>query len=112
LTTNNGEVERERRIKPRIKEPFPLSLVSVDEAGHSYTFETMTENMSASGLYFNIAQPLEKGTMVYAFLRIPRPGAEGETRMLMATEGQVVRTDLMPQGNFGIAVAFTRHQIL
>lgn len=109
MVTRNDGCE-ERRKKPRISNPFRVSVRSVNAQGEAFTSETVLDNLSAGGMYVRIPERVQKGTKVFSLIQIAvatdkSPGAR------VALNGVALRSD---QGLrvYGLAVTFTRHRFL
>ena len=103
-------LERERRGRPRVEQPFPVTVRGVDAMGEPLDIDTVLDNMSVGGLYVRIPRRIEPGARLAVGIRLSerwdeRPAAR------VATRGVVLRVDSKPDGEHGLAVEFTRHRV-
>lgn len=102
----------ERRRKPRIDGPFPACIYAVDGAGESFEVNTVLNDISAGGLYLRLRPIIEPGTTLFIITRLsPAAGLEALAPRV-ALHGVVVRAELKPDGECGVAVAFSHHRFL
>ena len=107
-----GYTGEDRRRKPRIYEPFPARVRGVDWRGDPFEVEAVLDNLSAGGLYLRLKRRMEAGAKLFIFFRLATrltPEAKG---LGVAARSRVLRSDPLPNGAFGVAVAFERHHPL
>gem|GEM_PF-1087997 len=105
----NSDTKVERRGHPRIYQPFLTTVRDYIGAacGQVFKIETLLDNLSASGMYLQLAQPVLQGAEIHAFIQLPNPSTTKEaSAQLVATTGVVLRAKPQPDGRCGIAVAF------
>ncbi|HYN23963.1 MAG TPA: PilZ domain-containing protein, partial [Pyrinomonadaceae bacterium] len=105
----NSATKVERRGHPRIYQPFLTTLRDKNgpACGRVFKIETLLDNLSASGMYLRLAQPVGQGTEIHAFIQLPNaPTTQEASAQLVATTGVVLRAKPQPDGMCGIAVAF------
>ena len=100
----------ERRAKPRIQTPFPVSVRGVDADGEAFEVSTILDNLSAGGLYLRLVRRVEPGAEVSMEIRLSTAPARGALRAV--THGVVLRVEPRFGGACGAAVRFTRLQLL
>ena len=102
--------DRERREKPRVEQPFPVTVRGVDATGEPLDIDTVLDNMSVGGLYVRIPRRLEPGAQITVGIRVSAPWEERPAARV-ATRGVVLRVESKPDGEHGLAVAFTRYRV-
>lgn len=102
----------ERRRKPRIKSPFPVTVLGVGSDGSVFEFCARLENLSSGGLYAKLRQPVEPGTVLFVTVSLTQGESAGGDDARVALHGVVVRSELTPEGRYGVAVAFSNHRFL
>lgn len=102
----------EERQHPRLYEPFPTQVRSVDANGEAFDINTVLDDFSAGGLYLRLPQRLEPGAKVFAVVRLATREGPGVPQPRVAVSGRVRRVEPKPDGGCGIAVQFTRHRFL
>ena len=102
----------ERRRHPRLYEPFPVRLRSVDAGGQAFESDTVLDDFSAGGLYVRLPQRVEPGTRLFAILRLAPGPLSGRPAPRVAVRGVVRRTESQLDGRWGVGVQFTRHRFL
>jgi len=96
----------ERRIKPRLYQAFIVKVRGVDAVGSPFQAYTLTQNLSASGLYPRIGRCVKEGSRLFIVLDWRWADEPGATRI--ALRGVVVRAEACPHGLCGLALKFTR----
>jgi hypothetical protein len=104
--------EPERRSKPRIHELFPLTVHGVDANGEAFEGNGVLDNLSADGLYMKLRQCIDPGATLTIIIQFwPAPiKVEATPRVLLY--GMVLRAELTPGGECGVAIKFTHHRFL
>ncbi len=102
-------IELERRRALRVDLPFPVTVRGTDALGDHFTSTTVLDNLSACGLYLCLPRPVAPGAKLFLVVRLV-PGAELGPGVAM--RGMVVRAELLPDGRYGVAVAFDQHRFL
>jgi hypothetical protein len=100
----------ERRVKPRIHEPLPVSVSGIDESGRAFETETQVDNISANGLYMRLAEQVESGAKLALVVQFSMKGIEEGPSARVAAQGLVLRSEPQQDGSCGLAVEFTRHR--
>jgi hypothetical protein len=109
-TTNNHRISAayERRRKPRVFNRFITSVSGVNASGEPFEVETALDNLSAGGLYIRLRQRVNENTKLKLLIHL------AESRDVVApvveTQGIVLRSEPKLNGEYGIAVKFTRHR--
>jgi hypothetical protein len=85
-----GAAPGDPRQEVRCAVRFPLSLPVVVSTG-STEMAAVTENVSASGVLFEVGSPLEKGAEIRFSLRMPGAVLGTPHDILVYCEGRVVR---------------------
>ena len=104
----NRGVLSERRKKPRISTRFPIKVRGVRQGGERFEFETVIENLSASGVYLQSSERIEPQAKVELVIQL----SESKTvpGLVVEAEGIVLRTEPRAAGLYGLAICFTRHR--
>ena len=102
----------ERRRKPRICASFPVTVRGIDEAGEAFELKSRVENISASGLYMTMARRVAAGTVLFVAVTFAQPPAELADSSGVVAHGNVVRSEINPDGTFGVALHFTSYRPL
>jgi PilZ domain len=102
----------QRRNKIRIQESFPVTVRGVDRNGQEFLTDTVLDNISAGGFYLRIRQHVEQGAKLFAVIQLANENADKGTAPRVAAHGQVLRSELKPDGRFGLAVEIRRHRFL
>jgi hypothetical protein len=109
----NVEVYRgERRRHSRLDKPFPVSVRGVDAGQEVFESQTVLANLSAGGLYVCLTQRVAPGAKLFAVIRLSISLRSGAPAPCVAVRGVVRRVDPLPDGRYGVGVAFTRHRFL
>jgi hypothetical protein len=99
----------ERRRDRRFRLPFPASVEGLNDAGEPFRAETVLEDMSAGGVYLRLTDRVAEGAGLTVTARFSVVTMKG---LVVRLEGKVVRVEPKPGGEFGVAVAVERRQIL
>ncbi len=103
----------ERRRKPRTSCPFIARVRGVDTGGEVFDLHTITDNLSASGLYMRMPREFEEGGKLFIVIHLSdAKKIESEQGGCIAMRGVVVRTDSYPDGLCGIGVKFSHHRFI
>lgn len=102
----------ERRRHPRICEPFPATVRSVDVSGTAFQAETVLKDFSAGGLGVRLGQRVESGARLFAVVRFSTAMDPNAPAPHVAVRGVVRRAEPQPDGLWGVGVQFTRHRFL
>jgi hypothetical protein len=105
-----GGIERHGAVRVAI--PFPATVRGMDQTGDRFTLDTILDNLSSTGLYLRIAQPVERGARLFVVVRLAIASAHQIPAACVAVQGAVLRAELRSDGTCGVAVAFTRHRFL
>jgi hypothetical protein len=96
----------------RVYEPFPLKVQGADPTGSLFEIDTVSENLSSSGLYLRMAKTVEKGDKLSIRIKFPPVANDNAPGLNVAASGEVQRIDRLDNDTFGVAVRFTRHHVL
>ena len=102
----------ERRSKARIQNPFPANVRGRDVDGRRFEIETSLDNLGARGLYLRMAPRVTVGAKLFIVISLGPAPAEEIVSSRVAVRATVLRVEPRPEGQFGIAVSFTRHRFL
>ena len=103
---------RERRGKPRIRIPLPVTVRGADENGKPIEWNTRVENISTSGLYMKMAQRVAAGTALLVVVNFAQPAETITNPAGIVAHGNVVRSELRQDGSCGVALHFSGYRTL
>ena len=106
----NQGAKFERRKKPRISTPFPITVHGINEKGERYQFETLIDNLSVGGVYLRHGERIDPYSKLELFIQLSE--SAGKSAPVIKAEGIVLRTELKTDGLFGLAVVFTNHRFI
>ena len=98
----------ERRAKPRIKEPFPTKAWGRDAEGQLFEIDGILDNISSTGLYLRLPRRLNSGAELSVVIKFVT-GRDGATALLLT---EVLRAELQPEGDHGLALAIKEHHFV
>ena len=110
LETPARRVGAERRGTSRITYPFPLLIRWAGADGRESAFNTVLDNMSATGLYFRLVGEVRVGAEVECAVSLGSAAAREEPAPSIHLKGVVVRAEGRQPGVCGVGVAITRHR--
>jgi len=108
-TTNFGTRTQERRQKARISEPFPARIWGVDSGHLPFNVDGVIDNISSTGLYLKTPRAVGSGSQVKLIVHLVSGPSSGVTA---SVQGRVVRSELQPDGKYGLAIAISKHRLL
>ena len=108
-TTNFGSRTQERRQKARISEPFPARIWGVDSGDLPFNVDSVIDNMSSTGLYLKTPREVGSGSEVKLIVHLLSGPTSGATA---AVHGRILRSELQADGNYGLAIAISKHRFL
>jgi|SRR5215471_6009366 len=100
----------DRRSKPRLALPLPVSVRGRDARGKPFVIDTLLENISADGAYIRMPSCPALGTAVRVLVRFST-SSDISKGARVAAHGAVVRIEEHKLG-YGVAVRFTNHKFL
>jgi hypothetical protein len=100
LPRNEGALER--REKPRFTQAFLARVWGIDAEGDALSLDCVIDNISASGLHLTLPRKIKPLSEISLAVRVLKATTEVVTA---AVRGIVIRTDLQPDGRYGIAVS-------
>ena len=95
----------EKRKTARVCCSLPVRIRGYSKAGHAIQADTLVDNISAGGLYFQLGRPVAERSRLFAIVRLASGGA-------IAARGFATRIEQRPHGLFGVAMQFTRARLL
>jgi hypothetical protein len=102
----------DRRGKPRINVPFPVTVQGTDVDGNIFEATTLTDNLSANGLYFRISHEVKRNARLYVSICLSLTECGAEDRLRLELYGSVLRVDWIPSGAYGLAISFSNSAFL
>ena len=99
------ESATDRRIKPRIANPFAAVVRGVDVSGRAFQSDTVLDNLSAGGLYVRLEGEVPISSRLFIVIRCT-------ARLRVALSGVVSRREPLGDGRSGVAVRIGRHRFL
>lgn len=100
-----------RRKKPRLSLPLPVTVRGTDVRGKAFVVDTVLENISAGGAYIRISSQMELGTTLRVLVRFSTSLDTGQGARV-AAHGDVIRIEENKYGTYGVAIRFTNHRFL
>jgi hypothetical protein len=101
----------ERRGKGRIYESFPINIRGIDKSGEAFELQTVTDNISATGLYIRMERPVEWGASLFMVINLS--GSRGvEPGARVALRGKVRRIEWLSPDSYGIGVRISSHRFI
>ena len=101
----------ERRRKPRITLPFPITVRAVAANGTRFTTTVVVDSLSCQGLAFRLAQPIKPTARLFVLVRLscavsdaPSPHVAGHLHVLRVAQG--------PHGEYAVAGRLIHHRFL
>jgi hypothetical protein len=91
-------IGEDRRRKPRMEEPLPLSVRGAEPCGKRYQFETVARNIGAGGLCAFAPRVMQKGEKVSLRIRFARLGSKPLQAPEVSMRGMVKRVAESPGG--------------
>jgi hypothetical protein len=98
----------ERRVKPRIRQPFPARVCGVDSEDCPFDLNVGLENISSGGIYLRFSRLLKLGDELSLVVRF----SNGQQGAAAALRTRVVRVDPGVDGLYGIAMAIQRYEFI
>ncbi|MFN8006959.1 MAG: PilZ domain-containing protein [Terriglobia bacterium] len=109
---NNINTIPERRAKPRITVSFPMTVRGVDAKRQPFEIETVSSNMSLSGIHFFVLNEIEIGITLSFIIRLSTMETLQLPSPRLRVSGTVVRVEPQPDGRMGVAAVIDRHQFI
>ena len=104
-----GIRRQERRQKARIREPFPARIWGVGSGDLPFNMNGVLDNLSSSGLYLKALEQFDTGSEVKLLVHL----FSGETSGVTASiRGRILRSELQPDGKYGLAIAISKSRFL
>lgn len=97
----------DRRIHPRIYHPMPITVRGAD-----FSFDTVTDNISAGGLLSRSSRKLEARDTLDLRIKFAIAGSQPKNAPKLAAQGIVTRVRSLDDGTYEFAVKFTRRRLL
>jgi PilZ domain len=96
---DNHRPDYERRVYPRVRLRWPLSILQNQE--NARILSTVTENLSSQGFSCVVDQPLATGERVQCILKLP-PRLDPAASRALRCDAQVVWVSAQDDGRFGV----------
>ena len=87
---------------------FITRVRGINTTGEPFEVETALDNLSAGGLYIRLGQNVKENTKLELLIHLAE--SRDAVAPVVETKGVVLRSEQKPNGEFGIAVKFTRHR--
>lgn len=111
IATATGTIVIERRGKERVKERFPINIRGKEKNGDDFELQTVTENISATGLYIHMEKRVKRGASLFMIVNLSGlPGKVLGPRV--ALRGTVRRIEQLSPSCYGVGVSFSSHRFL
>ncbi len=97
---NNGKghTGAERRRKPRIRYPIPIKVRGIGQGGEHFEFETVANDLSASGFSANATHELTRGQCLFLLIQFSLAKHKTRQAPTIAAYGTVLRTEKEQSG--------------
>jgi PilZ domain len=99
----------ERRIRPRIHEPFPTRAWGKDAEGQNFDVDCELDNISSTGLYLRLPMRVKSDAELSLVIKFLNRQGTGATALLNC---RILRGEPQPDGRYGIAMTITEHHFL
>jgi len=99
----------ERRVKPRIVQPFPTKVRGKDSTGEIFEIDCAVDNISSSGVYLRLPVQVESGAQLELVTKFENGHGTGATARLAC---QVLRNEPHANGLYGLAMAIEKYKFL
>ena len=99
----------ERRIRPRIHEPFPIRAWGKDAEGQNFDVDCELDNISSTGLYLRLPMRVKSDAELSLVIKFLNRQGTGPTALLNC---RILRGEPQPDGRYGIAMTITEHHFL
>jgi PilZ domain len=103
------ETVLERRVNPRIAEPFPARAWAVDAADEPFNLDCVIDNISSSGIFLRMPREMKLGANISLVVQLLIGPSKGATT---AVYGTVLRDEPNSDGQHGIAISIKKHKFL
>ena len=102
----------ERRSKPRVNVSLPAIVRGYPATGNRFEAKALLANMSANGMYLHLKRSIRVGERIFVFVRLsPEPTGE-VVHPQIAASGTAVRTEVLPDGSYGVGVQLHQHRFI
>ena len=108
-STDFGFRTQERRQKARIKEPFPARIWGVDSGDLPFNVDGVVGNIRSTGLYLKSPRAVDSGNEVRLIVHLLNGPSSGVTASI---QGRILRSELQPDGKYGLAIEISKHRFL
>lgn len=109
---NTPDAASERRYQPRIPGHAPAFVRGLDAQGHNFEETAVLHNVSASGLFIQLARPVDLDHPLFIIFPFPTSGHFDASTTRVAVRGQIRRVEPWRDGVQGIGVHFRRYRLL
>jgi hypothetical protein len=99
----------ERRVKLRIRQPFPTIVEGSDSDGQAFHFSTELENISSTGLYLRMPRQVNVGDDLKFLISLSNGFKPGATA---SGVGRVLRVEAGLDGLNGFALAILQYEFI
>ena len=99
----------ERRRHVRVALPFPATVEGTNDEGHSFESNTVTDDMSAGGVYLRMAQRVPEGSKMTVTAKLSVVPGRG---MMVRLQGKVLRVEEKPGRAYGVAIELDERKVL
>ena len=99
----------ERRSKPRIPCSYPAMVSGRYDGGRRFQAKATLTNMSVNGMYLRLKDLVPRGETISINVRLStNPIHQGKWRF--TANGTIVRTEILPDGAYGIGIKLYYHR--
>jgi hypothetical protein len=99
-------MNKERRQKPRLKGPLPVTVRSINRREKPFQFHSITRDIGSGGLCAIAPSPFQPGEKINLHIRFALPGSSPAQAPAVSARAVVLRTKERPDGTCVFAVSF------
>lgn len=100
----------EQRSSPRVEIAFPTLVRG--KRNQVFEEQTITHNLSATGLYLHLKQPVDLGSHIFVVVYLSTNSLYRVSAPRVALRGVVIRAEPRTADQYGIAVRLTNYRFL
>jgi c-di-GMP-binding flagellar brake protein YcgR len=104
-------MNQERRRNPRINDPLPIIVRNGNKCSESYQFNSITQDISASGICAIAPKLLRPGEKINLHIRFSLSGSNPPQAPAASARAVVLRAKERPDGTCIFAASFLLHHV-
>ena len=102
----------ERRSKPRIPCFYPAIVRTRSKGDPNLEFFAFLTDLSACGMYLLLERCLQPHSKIFILVRFTIALPQNLPAPKIAATGTVLRTEILPNGNYGSGIKLKQHRFL